>query len=307
MKDNPIFEKFKNKKIGVLYGGLSSERNISLISGEAVLKSLLDMGFNAIAIDVDRDIAKKIEKEKINIAFLALHGRYGEDGSIQGMLEMMGIAYTGCAVLSSSVSMDKNISKILLKSAGINTAQWFVLKRFESIPKTIKYPVVIKPIIGGSTIGISAAKNETEFIKAAKEAFKYDDYILVERFIKGKEITVSVLDGKALPIIEIVPKSGFYDYKAKYQEGGSKHIIPARLDKSVYLKAQKIAEKIYGFFKCNSLSRIDMIVDKSGKIWVLENNTMPGMTQYSLLPEAARHAGIDFNDLILRILNGVRI
>ncbi|MDR3050063.1 MAG: D-alanine--D-alanine ligase [Elusimicrobiota bacterium] len=307
MSKSDISLKFKNKKIGVLYGGLSAERAVSLRSGKAVLSSLKKLGFKAVGIIVDRNIAQKIKQAKIDIAFLVLHGQYGEDGGIQGMLEIMGIPYTGCGIFASAASMDKNISKVLFKAAGINTADWFVLKRFEEIPKIKKYPVIVKPIIGGSTIGINIAKNEKEFLKAAKEAFKYDNQILIEDFIKGKEITVAVLDGKALPVIEIIPKGGFYDYKAKYQKGGSQHLIPARIDKFVYEQAQKIAQKIYRVFNCKSICRADMIVDNKNKIWVLENNTMPGMTATSLVPDAAKYDGMSFEDVVLKILNGIII
>jgi D-alanine-D-alanine ligase len=307
MNKSNIFTKFKNKKIGVLYGGLSTEKAVSLKSGKAVLSVLKKLGFKTLGIVVDRNIAQKIKQAKIDIAFLVLHGKYGEDGTIQGMLEIMGIPYTGSGIFASAASVDKNISKILFKAAGINTADWIVLKRFEEIQKIKKYPVIIKPITGGSTIGINIAKNEKEFLKAAKEAFKYDSQILIEDFIKGKEITVAVLDGKALTAVEIVPRGDIYDYKAKYHRGLSQHIIPARIEKSVYEQAQKIAQKIYKLFNCKAICRMDMIVDGKNKIWVLENNTIPGMTAASLSPYAAKYDGISFEELILKILGGVQI
>jgi D-alanine-D-alanine ligase len=292
----------KNKKIAVLYGGLSSERAVSMKSGRAVLQALKAMDFNACGIVVDKDIAQKIKQEKIDIAFPVLHGIYGEDGTIQGMLEIMGIPYTGCGVFASAASMDKNIAKKLMKSEKINTPDWFVIRKSEEPPKIEKYPVVIKPSNGGSTIGISIVKNHSDFLNALKTAFKYDNLVLVEEFIEGKEITIGVLNGEALPIIEIVPKDGFYDYEAKYKKGGSQHIIPARISRKQYQTAQKYAQKVYQLFNCNAICRVDMIVDKLGKIWVLENNTMPGMTETSLIPDAAKFAGMSFNDIVLRIL-----
>ncbi len=295
-------EKLKSKKIGVLYGGISSEREISLKSGKAVLKALKKMKFKAVGIDVKRDAAEKIKKANIDIAYIVLHGPMGEDGAIQGMLEVMGIPYTGCGIFASSASMDKNISKILFQCEGILTPEWKTLRKFEPVPEIKKYPVVVKPAKQGSAVGVTIVKKQSEFAKAAKEAFKYDDEILIEAFVKGKEITAGVLDGKALPVVEIVPKGKFYDYKSKYQKGGSKHIIPAGISKKAYATAQNYAEKIFKAFKCRAVSRVDMIVDKNDKVWVLENNTIPGMTETSLLPDEGRAAGISFEEMVLKIL-----
>jgi D-alanine-D-alanine ligase len=294
--------KLKNKKIGVLYGGTSSEREISLKSGKAVINALKKLKLKAAAIDVGKDAAEKIKKEKIDIAYIALHGPMGEDGTIQGMLEVMGIPYTGCGVFSSSASMDKNISKVLFKCAGVLTPEWFTLKKFEMVPEIKKYPVVVKPVDQGSAIGVTIVKKASEFAAAAKEAFKFGNEIMVEQFVKGREITVGVLDGQALPVVEIVPKGKFYDFKSKYGKGGSKHIIPARISENAYNQAQYYAELVNKTFKCRAVCRIDMIVDGSGKTWVLENNTVPGMTETSLLPDAAKAAGISFEELVLKIL-----
>ncbi|MCL2485548.1 MAG: D-alanine--D-alanine ligase [Endomicrobia bacterium] len=295
-------EKLKNKKIGVLYGGLSSEREISLKSGKAVLNALKKLKFNAIGIDADKNVAEKIKKEKIDFAYIVLHGKFGEDGTIQGMLEIMGIPYTGCGVFASSASMDKDISKKLFKCANILTPEGFTLKKFEAVPEIKNYPVVVKPSCQGSAIGVSIVKSKKDFIKAAKEAFKYDDEIIVEQFIKGTEITVGVLDGQPLPVIEIVPKGKFYDFKSKYQKGGSQHLIPARISKSAYIQAQVSAKKVFEAFKCRAVCRVDMIVDSKDKVWVLENNTVPGMTETSLLPDEARACGISFEELVVKII-----
>ncbi|MCL2335656.1 MAG: D-alanine--D-alanine ligase [Endomicrobia bacterium] len=295
-------EKLKNKKIGVLYGGLSSEREISLKSGKAVYNALKKLKLNVCAIDVGRNAAAQIKKEKIDIAYIVLHGAGGEDGTIQGMLEVMGIAYTGCGVFANSASMDKDIAKVLFKCAGILTPKWVTLKKYEPVPEIKKYPVVVKPAAQGSAIGVSIVKKASEFSKALKEAFKFDDTVIVERFISGTEITVGVLDGHALPVIEIVPKGKFYDFKSKYAKGGSRHIIPARISKKAYAQAQNTAEKVFKTLKCRAVSRIDMIVDKNDKVWVLENNTVPGMTETSLLPDEGKAAGLSFSDLVLKIL-----
>ncbi|MCL2145455.1 MAG: D-alanine--D-alanine ligase [Endomicrobia bacterium] len=295
-------EKLKNKKIGVLYGGTSSEREISLKSGKAVINALRKLKLDVCGIDADGNVAEKIKKEKIDIAYIALHGSMGEDGTVQGMLEVMGIPYTGSGVFASSASMDKNISKLLFKCAGVLTPDWFALKKFAPVPEIKKYPVVVKPASQGSAMGISIVKKASEFAAAAKEAFKYGEEIIVERFVKGKEITTGVLDGQALPVIEIVPKGKFYDFKSKYAKGGSKHIIPARISENAHNQAQYYAEKVYKTFKCRAVCRVDMIVDQSEKVWVLENNTVPGMTETSLLPDGAKAAGINFEELVLKII-----
>ena len=297
-----ILQKLKNKKIGVLYGGTSSEREISLKSGKAVLSALKRLKLNAVGIDAGIDTACKIKHAKIDLAVIMLHGPMGEDGTIQGLLEIMKIPYTGCGVFSSSASMDKIISKQIIKGFGISTPSWIGVKKYEPFKEPSKYPVVVKPARQGSAIGISIAKSKKEFLKAAKEAFKYDNEILIEQFVKGTEITVGVLDGKALPVVEIVPKGKFYDFKSKYQKGGSRHIIPARISKKAYTAAQKAAVEVFKALNCRATSRIDMIVDKTGKPWVLENNTLPGMTETSLLPDEARAAGMSFEELVLKII-----
>jgi len=292
----------ENKKIAVLYGGMSSEREISLISGKAVYKALKKSGLNAVLIDVNKNVAEKLKKEKPDIAYNTLHGMFGEDGTIQGMLEIMGIAYTGCGVFSSAASMDKIISKKMFEYAKIPTAEWTIIEKLKPF-KELSLPVVVKPACQGSAIGISIAKNKKEFEKAVKLAFKYENRILVEKYIKGVEVTAGVLNGKSLPVIEIVPKGKFYDFKSKYTVGQSTHIIPARLPEKTLKKIQNIALKVYKEFMCNGTCRVDMIVDKQNNIYVLELNTLPGMTETSLFPDAAKAAGISFENLVLEILN----
>jgi D-alanine-D-alanine ligase len=291
----------KNKKIGVLCGGTSSEREISLKSGKAVYNALKKLGLKAVLVDVNKNVALKLLKEKIDVAYITLHGPMGEDGTIQGMLEIMGIPYTGCGVFSSSASMDKIISKKIFEYSKIPTPQWFVIEKFKSVDE-IKYPVVVKPATQGSAIGISIVKNKKEFPKAVKNAFSYDNKVLVEKYIKGTEITAGVLNGNSLPVIEIVPDGKFYDFKSKYTVGKSKHIIPPRLPQKVISNIQEIAIKVYKAFQCKSMCRVDMIVDKNNDIWVLEINTLPGMTETSLFPDAARAQGMSFENLVLEIL-----
>ena len=295
----------KNKKIGVLCGGTSSEREISLMSGKAVYEAIKKLGFDVVLIDVDKNVATKLVKEKIQIAYVILHGAMGEDGTIQGMLEIMGIAYTGCGVFSSSASIDKIISKKMFEYAKIPTAKWFTIEKNKPFDMP-NFPVVVKPASQGSAIGVSIVKNKKEFEKAVKLAFSFEDRVLVEQYIKGMEITVGVLNGKPLPVIEIVPKGKFYDFKSKYTLGQSTHIIPARLPNKVLKKAQDIALKIFSEFMCNGICRVDMIVDKKNSIYVLELNTLPGMTQTSLFPDAAKYIGMSFENLVLEILKSAR-
>ena len=295
----------KNKKIGVLCGGTSSEREISLMSGKAVYEAIKKLGFDVVLIDVDKNVATKLIKERIQIAYVILHGAMGEDGTIQGMLEIMGIAYTGCGVFSSSASIDKIISKKMFEYAKIPTAKWFTIEKNKPFDMP-KFPVVVKPASQGSAIGVSIVKNKKEFKKAVKLAFSFEDRVLVEQYIKGMEITVGVLNGKPLPVIEIVPKGKFYDFKSKYTLGQSTHIIPARLPNKVLKKAQDIALKIFSEFMCNGICRVDMIVDKNNNIYVLELNTLPGMTETSLFPDAAKYIGMSFENLVLEILKSAR-
>lgn len=302
ISNEKFINKLKNQKIGVLYGGWSSEREISILTGNAVLSALKKMELNCCGIDVDKNVAEKIKKEKIDIAYLAMHGQGGEDGTLQGMLEILGVPYTGSGVVSSSISMNKDISKNLFKAASIATPEWDIIKKNELLSEIKYYPVVVKPISCGSALGVMIVKNFKEFTKAAKKAFEYSNEIIIEQFISGKEITVGVLDGKALPVIEIVPKGKFYDFKSKYQKGCSKHIIPTDISEKVYNIAQSYAEKIYKLFRCRAVCRIDMIVDKNNKVWVLENNTIPGMTETSLLPDASCVEGYSFENLVLKII-----
>ncbi|GAB1401666.1 D-alanine--D-alanine ligase [Elusimicrobiota bacterium] len=298
--------KLQNKKIGVLCGGTSSEREISLKSGKAVYDAIKKSGLNVVLIDVDKNIAQELIKQKIDIAYLTLHGPMGEDGTIQGMLEIMKIPYTGCGVFSSSASMDKIISKKLFEYADIPTPKWFAVDKKTKINNgSLSYPLVVKPATQGSAIGISIVKNKKEYAKALNLAFKYDARVLVEKYIKGTEITVSVLNGKALPVIEIIPDGKFYDFKSKYTVGKSKHLIPPRLPKKTILQAQKIGEKVYSEFLCKGTCRVDMIADKNDQLWVLETNTLPGMTETSLFPDSARSAGMSFEKLVLEILKAL--
>jgi D-alanine-D-alanine ligase len=300
-------EELKAKKIGVLMGGLSAEREVSLKSGAAVLAALTAQGYNAVGIDVGRDLAQKLSTEAVEVAFVALHGRFGEDGSVQGLLEMAGIPYTGSGVLASALAINKVFSKVVFRSAGLTVAPYQVVRRGEQLNLSHPLPVVVKPSQEGSSVGVSIVKEPEQMEGALAEAFKYDAEVLVERFIDGREVQVGILDGRALGAIEIVPKNEFYDFEAKYTDGMAEHILPARLPAQIYADVLKAGEKAHASLACDGYSRVDFLVTGAGECYILEVNTLPGMTDLSLLPEIARGAGISFTELVERILQGASL
>lgn len=305
-----------DKKVAVIRGGRSEERDISLKTGKAVYKALKETGVEVIALDPqETNFYQRLKDEDIDVAFIALHGRYGEDGTIQGLFEMMDIPYTGSGVLASSLAMDKIISKKLFQQEGILTPEFKVINRdnweqqaeklLTELKTELDLPVVVKPALEGSSLGLSIIKKKENLATAVDTAFEFDSKVLVEKYIAGKEITIGILgnqDLSVLPIIEIKPKTGVYDFEAKYTKGMTEFVIPARLEERTYQQAQKMANKAYRVLKCSGMARADLIVSKEGKPYVLEVNTIPGMTETSLLPQAAQAAGIDFPELVLEIL-----
>jgi len=307
----------RKKKIAVLMGGWSAERSISLRSGGAVVRALQSLGLRVVSIDVGKDIFLRLRRIKPDICFITLHGCPGEDGTIQAILELLKIPYTGSGVLASALGINKIYSKQIFVQNKILTPEWEVVKpiidyfptgdlpKGDRLPITkFSLPVVVKPASQGSTIGITIVRKKAELAEAVKKAFRYDKEIIVEKYIKGMEITVGILGQRALPVIEIVPQQGnkFYNYQAKYARGGSEHIIPARLGKRKLIQAQKLGLKAHNSLGCRGFSRVDMRVTSEGKIYVLEVNTIPGMTETSLIPEAAKAVGIEFPELVLEII-----
>ncbi len=298
-------------RIAVLMGGPSSERDISLKSGKAVEKALREAGLKVVAVEVNEDIEEKLKEARAEIAFLALHGKYGEDGTIQELLDRWGIIYTGSGVEASRTAFDKIASKKVFLKEGIATPAFCVqgkgdkaekpLSRF-SFPPVIKNPLVIKPAREGSTIGISIVGREEEYQAALDKAFQYDERLLVEEYIDGREVTVGILNGSPLPVIEILPRREFFDFEAKYTEGLTDFKVPAPLPRDLYQETQSLALKAHRVLGCRGMSRVDMKVSSSGKAYVLEVNTIPGMTPLSLLPRAARAAGISFPQLCCRLI-----
>jgi D-alanine-D-alanine ligase len=297
-------------RIGVLMGGPSSEREISLLSGKAVYEALKSAGLDVVAIDIttdDADIDKSvIGSENIDCAFIALHGRFGEDGTIQKILEDMRLPYTGSGVLASQLAMDKVASHRLFQESGLYVPKYAVACKNnysgERLDELFSYPIVVKPVTGGSSIGLSIVDKKEDFIKAMDLAFTYDGRAMVDEYIKGRELTVGVLEDKALPVIEIIPKNEFFDFEAKYQSGSTEYVVPAKLDDATATKVQEAglaANKLLGCFGC---SRTDIILTPAGLPYILEVNTIPGMTATSLLPKAARNVGIDFVQLCLTLI-----
>lgn len=298
--------------IGVIAGGLSSEREVSLKTGEEIYKSLLKSGYKANFIDFKNNFCDRLKT--INLAFLALHGKYGEDGTVQGLLELLKIPYTGSGVLSSALAMDKIISKKIFEKEGIPTPKYIPIHSKEGlnftrlkakVEKELSYPVIVKPSRQGSTIGISIVHDDCELEEGIQLALNYDSRALIEKFIPGKLLTVSIIGDKpvTLPIIEIRPKSGFYDYMSKYTAGFTDYIVPAPLDEALSAYIKSLALKAHRSLDCYGISRVDLIMDSQNNPYILEVNTMPGMTSTSLVPKAAEAAGIDFDLLVEIILN----
>ncbi|MBN2468307.1 MAG: D-alanine--D-alanine ligase [Deltaproteobacteria bacterium] len=296
-------EMLRKKRIGVLMGGISPEREISLKTGKAIARALADKGYQTCAIDVDRTVVERLVREQIDIAFIALHGPWGEDGTIQGLLELMEIPYTGSGVLGSALAMNKEAAKTIFSYHQLPTPRFQVFCLQDDVSKiTIPVPAVVKPVSGGSTIGTSVVRADHEFKEALEKAAEYDHAILIEEYVEGSDITVGILDGEYLPVVEIVPKSGFYDYESKYLPGKTEYIVPARLPREVAEKAQEMAVVAYRVLHCSGAARVDFLVERTGGLMILEINTVPGLTETSLLPMAAAEAGIDFPTLVERML-----
>lgn len=297
----------KNKKIIVLCGWISREREVSLRSGKKIYSALLRKGYDVTLIDPKMEGWEPVLRG--DIVFIALHGKPGEDGTIQGFLETFNVPYTGSGVLASSLAMNKLISKKMFISSGIPTPDYLSMDDFESIDdfisKSMEYiglPAVVKPVSEGSSIGVSIVKDADSLAPVVKDTVNKFDRVFIEKYIEGREITIGIieLDGKpvALPILELVPRNKFYDYEAKYTAGFTEFIIPARMDKEKYTLAQELALKAHKALGCTGFSRVDLITDSNDNPYVLEVNTIPGMTELSDLPAMAKAYGIDYDDLV---------
>jgi D-alanine-D-alanine ligase len=295
------------KKIGVLMGGLSSEREVSLASGNAILEALKGKGYDAAAVDVGRDVGEQLRKSGVEVAFNGLHGKFGEDGAIQGLLEILGIPATGSGILASAMGMNKIISKTVFKAYGLHVGPFMVVTAGNKEPLTtaqmeLGFPLVVKPSSEGSSVGVSVVNTSDDLAPAVKLAFSYDREVLIEKYIRGMEVQVGILGERALGAIEIVPKDVFYSYKAKYEQGMSEHFFPARVPEAVYKRTLDAGLAAHRALGCRGYSRVDFIIDAAGDPYILEVNTLPGMTATSLLPDIARGVGMTFPDLVEEIL-----
>lgn len=301
-------------RIGVLMGGQSSERDVSLRTGAAVHRALCRRGYDAVMIDVGRTLSRDLQDQKISLVFLALHGPGGEDGSIQGFLETLGIPYTGSGIQASAVGMHKETTKTILAAQGIPVPAGIVIKRGENVSGAqalrkgkLRWPVVVKPASEGSTIGVTIVKKRAQWNEALALAHKYDRDAMIEAYIPGHEVTVSLLGRQAqaplvLPAVEIVAPGGFYDFSAKYEKGRTQYLCPAPLSATITKQIEAMALRTYEVLGCAGAARVDFRITPRGRPYVLEINTVPGMTETSLLPMAAAQAGIGYEELTERIL-----
>lgn len=303
----------KDKKIGVIMGGPSHEAEVSRRTGKAVAEALRSLGYPVVEVEYDPPrLAEQLQKAGVEVAFLALHGKYGEDGTIQGAMELMGIPYTGSGVMSSAITMDKIMSSRLFQAAGIRMADSHPYFREDSSLEAIeedllrrfRFPFVLKPACEGSTIGIKIVRSREELPEALRRVFRIEARILAETYLDGEEFTVSVLNGQALPVIQICPHSGAYDYYSKYTRGATEYIVPAPVPEALAEEMKQMALDGYRTAECRGAVRFDFRTDRRGMPYLLEANSIPGMTATSLVPKAAQAAGMDFPHLCEAILQG---
>ena len=297
--------------VALLAGGKSDEREISLASGEGARAALEEAGFQVTMLDPAKDEdLKRLIDGGFDVAFLCLHGKYGEDGTMQGMLDLIGLPYTGSGMWGSMLAMNKTKAKWFFERAGVPTPTSVTLKKGDQVDagalvEELGEHIVVKPDASGSALGVNIVEGADEVAAAIDRVFELDDVVLVERYVKGMELTVAVVGGdevEALPVIEILPTNEFYDYESKYAPGGSKHVCPARLDEETTAKVQDYAVRAHQALECRGMSRSDFILEEDGSCWILETNTIPGMTETSLLPDAARAAGMSFPELCTKLV-----
>ncbi len=300
--------RFRGKTVGVFLGGESSEREVSLRTGAAAVQALRKKGYDVREVDIRGDWLGTIRGAGVDVAFLALHGRFGEDGCVQGALELARIPYTGSGVAASALSMSKVLAKRVVAAAGVPCAEDAVYEGAalsDPRPPGFGFPLVVKPDREGSTVGIGIVRGPDGWHGAMEEAGRHDSRVLVEAYIPGREITVGIVNGRVLPAIEIVPKSGsgFYDYKSKYTAGQTEYVIPVPMDRDVLARAADFTRRAAAALFLRGAARIDYRIDPAGSLFFLEANTIPGMTETSLLPKAARFDGLPFEDLVEEILD----
>ncbi|GBE15646.1 D-alanine--D-alanine ligase [bacterium BMS3Abin14] len=289
-------------EVGVLMGGRSAERDVSLVTGNSICSALLERDVDAVTVDTAGDWRSEMLRKKVDVAFIALHGRGGEDGTIQGALELMDIPYTGSGVLASALAMDKIQTKRILDACGIPTAPYVSMGPGDYDHEiNMPFPVVVKPSREGSTIGISIVREKGTLKKAIRDAARHDPYVLIESFVPGEEYTVGILNGKPLAVVQIVTANGFYDYETKYVTGADEYRVPAPLDPEMTELVRSTGLETSHALRCSGAVRVDLR-GQDGNFKVLEVNTIPGMTPTSLLPKSAQGMGIDFQSLVLEML-----
>jgi D-alanine-D-alanine ligase len=299
-------------RIGVLMGGRSLERDVSLRSGRRVSNALNELGHDVLDLDVDENLVPTLKRERPDLIYIALHGKFGEDGTVQGLLEIMDIPYTGPGVFSSSIGFNKALSKEIFQREGIPTPPFYVLSEatfqemgavssLESVGDKLGFPLVVKPAAQGSALGVKVASTQDELPEAVRSALHYDERIILEKYVEGTEVAASIIGNDeldALPLVETVPQSGFFDFDSRYTPGLTEYYCPARLDDDATIRATDIAMRTHRVLGCLNVSRVDIIIDADGVPQVLELNISPGMTETSLLPMAAEVAGLEFKDLV---------
>ena len=297
-------------KVAVLMGGRSAEREISLKSGTMVLAALIKSGVDAHAFDPRDESLETLKSQRFDRAFIALHGRLGEDGTIQGALEYLGVPYTGSGVMASALAMDKWRTKLLWQAAGLPTPPYEVMTARTDpadLAKRIGLPLMVKPVREGSSIGMSKVASVGKLAPAYELATRYDEIVIAERFVEGTELTAAILDGEPLPLIRLETPRVFYDYEAKYFADDTRYICPSGLPDETEKYVQRQAETAFRLLGCSGWGRVDLMLDREGSSWLLEVNTIPGMTDHSLVPMAARARGISFEDLCVRILESAHV
>ncbi len=302
----------KKDRVGVLLGGLSSEKGISMLSGDAVYRALAGLGYDVVKVEVDRDLPLKLRELRIEVAFNALHGRFGEDGCVQGVLEIMGIPYTGSGVSASATAMDKVLTKHILTSGGILTPPYRVVERaigYDQLLREggINLPYIVKPACEGSSIGIGRVSSPVEMKKAITHALKYDSRVLVEKFIEGMDVTVAVYDDRVLGSMEIRSDETFLDYDVKYTEGRETFFIPPPLEADIMASVEESALAAHRLLGCSFYSRMDFRVAPGGRPYMLEVNTLPGLTALSYVPKIAENKGMSYEALVEGILGSARL
>jgi D-alanine-D-alanine ligase len=304
--------------IAVLSGGSSLEREVSLRSGKRVTEALRGRGHEVVTLDLDEHLVDQLAAQAVDLVFLALHGKAGEDGSIQSLLDLLGIAYTGSGATASALAWDKSVSKGVLRHASVHTPSWHVLsedavreygagRALERIAERITFPLVVKPVQGGSSLGVRLVESSEDLASAVMSAFQYHPAALLERVVVGTEVAVSIVDGTALPAVEIHAKRGAYDFDARYTHGATEFHAPARLDPEVAAACAEAASRAWDALGCRHVMRADLIVDEDGIPWLLEIDTCPGLTETSLLPIAAKAGGLAFDQFCERLIDIARV